>query len=175
MLDHRFSTHRILDEISPRLMSRQTLRRDLIKAANTSALLDDAAYRIEDEVDEDDGDEALIRIFDRDGEQGAEDLLGFDQDGLEDDAEEEQWDLADDGEPPNRCLMVYTGSFFSSTRSFFEKFQTDTRVAAAARSEGNRRRGGMKTQQSTVKIWKVSAPLHVTLTRWLIRSSALSC
>jgi hypothetical protein len=68
------------------------------QAANTSASLDDAAYRIEDEVDEDDGDEALIRIFDRDGEQGAEDLLGFDQDGLEDDAEEEQWDLADDGE-----------------------------------------------------------------------------
>jgi hypothetical protein len=68
------------------------------QAANTSASLYDAAYRIEDEVDEDDGDEALIRIFDRDGEQGAEDLLGFDQDGLEDDAEEEQWDLADDGE-----------------------------------------------------------------------------
>jgi hypothetical protein len=68
------------------------------QAVNASASLDDAAYRIEDEVDEDDGDEALIRIFDRDGEQGAEDLLGFDQDGLEDDAEEEQWDLADDRE-----------------------------------------------------------------------------
>ena len=52
----------------------------------------------ETQSNEDDGDEALIRIFDRDGEQGAEDLLGFDQDGLEDDAEEEQWDLADDGE-----------------------------------------------------------------------------
>lgn len=38
----------------------------------------------------------------------------------------------------------------------FKKFQTETRVAAAKRSEGNRRRGGIKTQQSTIKIWNVS-------------------
>jgi hypothetical protein len=47
--------------------------------------------------DEDADDETLIRDFDRDGVQGAEELLGFDQDGLEDDTEEQKWDLADDG------------------------------------------------------------------------------
>jgi len=38
----------------------------------------------------------------------------------------------------------------------FKKFQSDTRVAVALPSEGNRRRGGIKTQELTVKIWKVS-------------------
>jgi len=77
--------------------------------------------------------EALVRDFNRDG---AEELLGFDKDGLENDAKEEEWNMADD--------------------DHFKKSQTDTRVAAALRSEGNRRRGVIKTQELTVKIWKVS-------------------
>jgi hypothetical protein len=67
-------------------------------AADTSDSLDDAPYVFEEGADEDEGDEALIRDFDRDGAQGGEELLGFDHDGLEDDAEEEEWDLADNGE-----------------------------------------------------------------------------
>ena len=49
-----------------------------------------------------DEDEALVRDFDHDGAQGAEDLLGFDKDGLEDDAEEDEWSLMDDGESVRR-------------------------------------------------------------------------
>jgi hypothetical protein len=65
---------------------------------NTSDSLDDAPYEFEEEADENEGDEALIRDFDRDGTQGGEELLGFDNDGLEDDTEEEEWDLTDNGE-----------------------------------------------------------------------------
>jgi len=53
---------------------------------------------MEDADDEGQDEEALVRDFDRDGAQGAESLLGFDNDGLEDDAEEEEWNLVDDGE-----------------------------------------------------------------------------
>jgi hypothetical protein len=69
------------------------------KVLGVSALLDDAPYVLEDGdgEDEDEDEEALVRDFDRDGAQGAEDLLGFDKDGLEDDAEEDKWNLADDG------------------------------------------------------------------------------
>ena len=66
-------------------------------AVKTPDSLDDAPYEFEEEGDEDEGDEVLIREFDRDGAQGGEELLGFDNDGLEDDAEEE-WDLTDNGE-----------------------------------------------------------------------------
>jgi hypothetical protein len=38
----------------------------------------------------------------------------------------------------------------------FARFRTDTRVAAAKHSEGNRRVGGVKSQTSTIKIWNVS-------------------
>ena len=68
------------------------------EAVKTSDSLDDAPYEFEEEADEDGGDEALMRDFDRDGAQGGEELLGFDNDGLEDDAEEEEWDLMDNGE-----------------------------------------------------------------------------
>ena len=36
----------------------------------------------------------------------------------------------------------------------------DTCVAATGHSEGNRRRGGVKTQKSTIKIWSVRLPFH---------------
>ncbi|KAJ7604786.1 hypothetical protein DFH06DRAFT_1275671 [Mycena polygramma] len=58
-----------------------------------------------------------------------EDLLGYD----DDDEDEEPEDLADD--------------------DVFEKFQKTTRVAAAERFEGNRRKGGRKTQDLVVKAW----------------------
>jgi hypothetical protein len=62
---------------------------------NTPVSFDDRLFVINE--DDGDGEEALVRDFDADGTQGAEDLLGFDEDGLEDDTEEEEWDLADDG------------------------------------------------------------------------------
>jgi hypothetical protein len=66
------------------------------EAPGASVLFNDASYVVEDhEVN----DEALVRDFDRDGAQGAEELFGFDKDGLEDDAEEEEWNLAGDGKP----------------------------------------------------------------------------
>ena len=61
---------------------------------------------MEDADDEGQDEEALVRDFDRDGAEGAEALLGFDNDGLEDDAEEEEWNLVDDGELA-RTSFVY--------------------------------------------------------------------
>ncbi|KAJ7210917.1 hypothetical protein GGX14DRAFT_394536 [Mycena pura] len=58
-----------------------------------------------------------------------EELLGYD----DDDEDEEREDLADD--------------------DVYEKFQKNTRVAAAERFEGNRRKGGRTTQKSVVKAW----------------------
>jgi hypothetical protein len=58
----------------------------------------------------------------------------------------------------NPCLAIPPAD--SGALDHFKKFQTDTRVAAAVRSEGNRRRGGVKTQKSTVKIWNVRLPFH---------------
>ena len=52
---------------------------------------------LEDRDGEDEEEEALVRDFDCDGAQGAKDLLGFDKDGLEDDAKEDEWNLVDDG------------------------------------------------------------------------------
>jgi hypothetical protein len=128
------------------------------EALGASAVLDDAPYVMEDGEGEDEDEEALVRDFDRDGAQGAEGLLGFDKDGLDDDAEEDEWNLADDGKSAAPCLAIPHAD--SGALDHFKKFQTDTRVAAAVRSEGNRRRGGVKTQKSTVKIWNVSLPFH---------------
>jgi hypothetical protein len=77
-------------------------------AANISDSLDDAPYVFEEGADEDEGEEALIRDFDRDGAQGGEELLGFDHDGLEDDTEEEEWDLANNGEFRTVCKVLLT-------------------------------------------------------------------
>jgi hypothetical protein len=38
----------------------------------------------------------------------------------------------------------------------YADFQKQTRIDAAARFEGNRRAGGLKTQKSVVKDWNVS-------------------
>jgi hypothetical protein len=67
-------------------------------SSEASGASDDAPYAMEDADDEGQDEEALVRDFDQDGAQGAESLLGFDNDGLEDDAEEEEWNLVDDGE-----------------------------------------------------------------------------
>ena len=69
-----------------------------LSSSEASGAFDDAPYTMEDADDERQDEEALVRDFDRDGTQGAESLLGFDNDGLEDDAEEEEWNLVDDGE-----------------------------------------------------------------------------
>jgi hypothetical protein len=74
------------------------------EALGASAVLNDAPYVMEDGDGEDEDEEALVRDFDDDGAQGAEDLLGFDKDGLEDDAEEDEWSLADDGESAEPML-----------------------------------------------------------------------
>jgi hypothetical protein len=76
------------------------------EALGASAVLNDASYVMEDGDGEDEDEEALVRDFDRDGAQGAEDLLGFDKDGLEDDAEEDEWSLMDDGESADPCLAI---------------------------------------------------------------------
>ena len=128
------------------------------EALGTSASFNDAPYVMEDGDSEDEDEEVLVREFDRDGAQGAEDLLGFGKDGLDDDAEEDEWNLADDGKSAAPCLAIPRADL--GPLDHFKKFQTDTRVAAAVRSEGNRRRGGVKTQKSTVKIWNVSLPFH---------------
>ncbi|KIM73569.1 hypothetical protein PILCRDRAFT_15149 [Piloderma croceum F 1598] len=101
-----------------------------------STLLNDTPYVLENRDGEDENKEALVRDFDCDSTQGAEDLLGFNKDGLEDNAKEDEWNLADDGkslqEIPNRH-----------------------HVAATVRSEGNHCRGGVKIQKSTIKIWNL--------------------
>jgi hypothetical protein len=113
---------------------------------------------MEDGDSEDEDEEVPIREFDRDGAQGAEDLLGFSKDGLDDDAEEDEWNLADDGKSAAPCLAIFCADL--GALDHFKKFQTDTRVAAAVRLERNHCRGGVKTQRSTVKIWNVSLPFH---------------
>ncbi|KAJ6450568.1 hypothetical protein C8R47DRAFT_1189292 [Mycena vitilis] len=75
-------------------------------------------------------DAALLAEFHVAG-AAAEELLGYDDDDSDEDEELE--DLADD--------------------DVYEKFQKNTRVAAAQRFEGNRRKGGRKTQDSVVKAW----------------------
>ena len=72
------------------------------EALGASAVLNDAPYVMEDGDGENEDEEALVRDFDRAGTQGAEDLLGLDKDGLEDDAEEDEWSLMDDGESVRR-------------------------------------------------------------------------
>ena len=61
---------------------------------------------MEDGEGEDKDKEALVRDFDRDGAQGAEGLLGFNKDGLDDNAEEDEWNLADDGKSAAPCLSI---------------------------------------------------------------------
>ena len=73
------------------------------EALGASAVLNDTPYVMEDGDGEDEDEEALVRDFNRDSAQGAEDLLGFDKDGLEDDAE---WSLMDDGESADPCLAI---------------------------------------------------------------------
>lgn len=46
-------------------------------------------------AEDEDAEENLLQQF---SAEGAEDLLGFGEDGLEDDDEEEEWDLEDNGE-----------------------------------------------------------------------------
>lgn len=139
----------------------------------TRHMLEDGDGEDEDENENED-EEALVRDFDRDGAQGAEDLLGFDKDGLEDDAEEDEWNLVDDGKSADPYFSYFRAY---SALDHFKKFQTDTCVAAAVRSEGKHCRGGVKTQKSTVKIWNVSLPSHcldVGFTHSLI-ITAVSC
>jgi hypothetical protein len=77
------------------------------EALGASAVLNDAPYVMEDGDGEDEDEEALVRDFDRDGAQGAEDLLGFDKDGQEDNAEEDEWSLMDDGESADPCFAIH--------------------------------------------------------------------
>ena len=71
------------------------------------------------------------------GLQGADsyEMLGYDDNGEEDDDDKEDTNLDDS----------------------FEEFKTKTRTEAALRSEGNRRTGGIKTQAANVGDWDVSS------------------
>lgn len=134
---------------------------DSAPRGGASASFNDVPYVISPEEDID--DEGLIETFDKDGTQGAQDILGFDRNGLEDDAEEEEWNLANDSEYSCKLLVQWNFGLKSDLLSLlgdFLKFQTETRVAAAKRSENTQHKGGIKTQLSTVKIWNVSCTLH---------------
>ena len=74
---------------------------------------------------------------------------------------EDSWDLDDDGASRCRSFNCVIQSSPIPDPDDFQRFQTTTRVAAAQRSEGNRRIGGIKTQTSTVKIWNVRPILSV--------------
>ncbi|KAF8530712.1 hypothetical protein JB92DRAFT_3106142 [Gautieria morchelliformis] len=78
-------------------------------------------------------EEALLSEF---GVEGAavEELLGYDEDGL-DEEEEEEVNLQDD--------------------TTFVRFQANIRTMAVQRAEGNRRAGGFKAQKSVVKFWNM--------------------
>lgn len=82
------------------------------------------------------------------GVNGAEELLGFDDENDQDDNEE------DFGEDITENL-----NFDLYSPQKFNQFQADVRLKAAKRAEGNRRAGGLKTQQAVVRNWKVM-PVH---------------
>lgn len=83
----------------------------------------------------------MVEEFDVVG-ASARDILGFDDENDQDDNEE---DFVDE----------FGGLDFDSPETF-RKYQADVRVKAAKRAEGNRRLGGLKTQQAVVRNWKVN-------------------
>ncbi|KAH9939892.1 hypothetical protein B0H21DRAFT_812429 [Amylocystis lapponica] len=92
-----------------------------------------------DDVDIED-DETLLDQYDVEGAH-AQDLLGYDQDGLDEEDEDEDLDEED--------------TLDLDDDDNFRKYQTTVRVDAAKRSENNRRAGGRKTQKSIVKSWNL--------------------
>ncbi|KAF4613240.1 hypothetical protein D9613_010772 [Agrocybe pediades] len=98
------------------------------------------------------------RFIDRDNEEAllveqygvpgaaAEEVLGYDSDEEE---EEEAQDIAMDSAESDDDEAVD----LSSPRKF-DKFRKQVRVEEAKRAEGNRRKGGIKTQKSVVKAWE---------------------
>jgi hypothetical protein len=102
-----------------------------------------------------DNDDTLVEQY---GAEGAEDLLGYDRDGLDDDDEEED-DEDEDLSDPGECQIHWStlgGPVYQLDHSAqFLAFKTRISTQAAIRSEGNRRKGGIKTQQSVVKFWNV--------------------
>ncbi|KAI1785368.1 hypothetical protein LXA43DRAFT_143657 [Ganoderma leucocontextum] len=87
-----------------------------------------------DSLEQDDED-ALVARYDVVG-AAAEQVLEYDEDGL--DAEDEELD--DD--------MI-------NSEEAFQRFQVKTRVDAIKQFEDNRRAGGRKTQQANVKAWNL--------------------
>ncbi|KAF9555338.1 hypothetical protein CPC08DRAFT_753114 [Agrocybe pediades] len=75
----------------------------------------------------------------------AEEVLGYDSD----EEEEEAQDTAMDGAESDDDEAVD----LSSPRKF-DNFRKQVRVEEAKRAEGNRRKGGIKTQKSVVKAWE---------------------
>lgn len=87
------------------------------------------------------------QIFDYDDDDDDDDYKEGDDDEPDGDGDEEDLDSgAGDGE--------HEGGSFEGPSSF-TAFQTQTRIQAAKRSEGNRRAGGIKTQKAMVRAWEV--------------------
>jgi len=91
-------------------------------------------------LDEEGAEEtALVQHFDVEGAD-AEVILGFDDD------KEDEEDIDEENtfqELPNASPELY------------KAFQASVRVQAAARAEGNRRKGGLVTQKAMVRAWLV--------------------
>ena len=94
----------------------------------------------------------LVRQFDPDGTAAAAEVLGYDDTVDEDYYGEDEEDICN-GED----------DLDLDTEEGFKAYQTRVRVDAAKRAEGNRRRGGVRTQAAVVRSWMVRYPRNVTI------------